>query len=66
MNYGMSGMDIVNVGIRGLFESLRRRIVLRRLRNMFLRRRCASYGDGRMMCLNIHTRKRRDSVLRVI
>ena len=37
--------------------------MLKHLRNMSLRRKYANYGDGKMMYSNIHTRKRKDSVL---
>ena len=67
MNYGMSpllGITIDGAGIPDLLGSLRGRIVWRRLRNMSLLRRQGNYGEERTMLSNIHTRRRRASVLR--
>ena len=54
------------LGTQGLFASLRESIVWRPLPNMWLRRRYGSFGDGRMMYLNIHTRKRKGLLVRII
>jgi hypothetical protein len=55
--------SLFNAGIHGLFVNSRKRIVSRRLRNMLLRKRYESYGDAKMMCLNIHTRRRSNQAI---
>jgi hypothetical protein len=48
------------LGILGLFENLKGRIVMRHLRNMLLLRKHENYGDGKTMFLNILIKKRKD------